>query len=133
MTLYFDCRCLELCPAVVAGKTCNERWSDGCVNGRLGALYAQFQLLYWDGVSRGCIWPFNHHGEKIYSAGSNFNSDVYVRYKITWKSLYRRGRWLSQFIVKLNLNVITSTKWLVLMDIFGSSVFVLFLVKDAEL
>lgn len=63
MTFYFDCRCPELCPAAVAGTTCNERWSDGCISGRPGALYAQFQLQYWHGVSRGSIWPFNYHGE----------------------------------------------------------------------
>lgn len=81
MTFYFDCRCLELCPAVVAGKTCNERWSDGRLNGRPGALYAQFQLHYWDGVSRGCLWPINYHGEQRFTQLGTI---------LTIKSLYRR-------------------------------------------
>lgn len=63
MTCCFDCRCPELGPAAVAGTTCDERWSDGCIDGRPGALYAQFQLQHWHGLSRGSLWPFNYHGE----------------------------------------------------------------------
>lgn len=63
MTFCLDCRRPELCPAAVAGATCFERRSDGGIHGRPGALYAQFQLQYWDGVSGGSIWPFNGHGE----------------------------------------------------------------------
>lgn len=59
----FGCRRPELGPPAAAGTTHVERRSDGSVNGRHGALYAQFQLRYRHGVSSGSVWAFHCYGE----------------------------------------------------------------------
>lgn len=60
---FFGCRHPELRPPDVAGTAHVKRWPDGSVSRRHGALYAQFQLQYWHGVSSGSVWAVHYYGE----------------------------------------------------------------------